>query len=237
MKWAHELRNQSATLPPVLRRNSLDYKAWKVRTKGCGTIGDARISALLEALESECSATDRAFVSGLRRPAFGGRCGCCVLPWLGAGSAERAELAACTKADLDLFCHLNATTVYKVCKRIDKKACGGGAGVARRWLHRTRAARRYRFMGGAQVAELRLRLPAQCPVCLEAVPSVAVAWCGHHLCVPCVRALHGIAPGARGTLENLVTDARDKGRAGRAARCPMCRARDPFRQMSLLKFP
>ena len=208
MKFAHRWPSEIAGLPPDLRAACIDYRGWKKRIKR----GDIEVVA---ALERECGRVDAAFIAALA--ALRPRCLGCFhsLPAQGGRGARTTDLLR--------FARANSLCVYKVCKRADKRTKGTGPGC-RGWLVGVRKERRFRFMGGPELATLELELDEEsakdegwvCPICTEGGKGALVLRCGHALCVDCALRHAGVRH-LRGQLHNVFANAKRDGS------CPFCR--------------
>lgn len=160
------------------------------------------------------------------------------------------------------FAALNRTTVYKVCKRIDKAAAAAEAATGAaadgadpkkawlRWYADTRRSGLFAFMGGMQVSHLELALgrrPAHCPICFaegapathgadatDLHPTFVVPICGHELCTDCVTRMYG----SKGKLHNLVhTYTATHAMTDVGMHCCVCRHYAPFRRSMPFRRP
>jgi hypothetical protein len=128
------------------------------------------------------------------------------------------------------LCQWNAKTLYKICKKLQKKL----QVPAMAWYTRTLAHHTFHFAGSARSAFLLHQLnPSEtsCPICMEGGGETRT-WifqrCGHVLCKDCVVkyfALHRM----KGTLYNLLAHVNP------IATCPLCRMKYPFDQCIITK--
>ena len=225
MKWGKTFVARRALLQdPKLRAACIDYRALK--KVPAGQVGRSR-------LERDCRGADAALRSRLRSIDGSSSRALFFFPCLGRSGADPAAVS-----ELLEFLQLNATTLRKICKRVDKAGggsrhghadAGAGAGA---WLHACTERRAYGFLDPTIRTRLRLRLPRRghdddCPVCFEplAGDDCAVLPCGHPLCRRCVCAMCRVSE-LRGRLHNVLSFARYHGR-GAAVTCPLCRTRCP----------
>lgn len=177
-----------------LGAHTLSYDAWKKRIKNPTT--HFRNNWHLY-LANECAAIDDRIFS----PRLFEVC-CCM------GQALTPE-------EKLLVSDLNKQTLYKICKRIDKKllptptcapSCTNACArtqTATQWRQQAIATHAFRFLGCPELARTRLATqtaPSECPVCLENLdPGTATVLpkCFHAMCPDC---------------------------SPRCKRCPVCRA-------------
>ena len=160
MKWSHVLSEKLGLLPLSLQQASISYKKWKKHTKN-GSCND-----IVKELEKDCKRTDETFKK--------------VYSAISKGSCFFTYFS---KDDIKLFVDLNKTSIYKVCKRIDKKI--SPAPDARSWLQNSMKSHMYQFMGGWRITSLSINLPVECPLCMDGSERVAISKCGHFMCTQC----------------------------------------------------
>ena len=127
-------------------------------------------------------------------------------------------------------CEINSMTLFKVCKKLDKKL-----GVpAMKWYSDHLAKHEFLFTGSGALTLLRFNNEAvykECPVCLDNKDTWLVMRCGHCICWSCANTywkLYNI----NGTLHNklaVVTYKND-------ARCPLCRIGTPWKGMGQIVY-
>lgn len=202
MKWCHVLSSKLSGLPASLQEASINYKGWKRLTKTGFT------QKMIRQLETECKRVDAVFKSSYNRLGA-----CCF--------------TSCSKDDLKLFVELNKTSVYKLCKRIDKKVspCPG----ARCWLQTAMSSHAYQFMGGWRATSLFVHLPAECPLCMDRVENIAISVCGHFMCMQCLFSFYKLER-YNGMLHNVISHVENLA----ASRCPICREPRPYSRVHLL---
>lgn len=96
------------------------------------------------------------------------------------------------------ICDLNKTTLYKICKKIDKQMLKGRGREARSWYENACSKRLFRFLGGQEIAKIKVQMgmiDPECPVCWETIVlpndskfqnlDIFVTRCGHVFCSVC----------------------------------------------------
>lgn len=214
MKWAHTLVKRSEALPDWMRDKCISYKDWKKRFKKavCRVETDDFIS---RSILLDCKRVDRAFVKAYKE-AFEPSPFSCIV--------GRADVAS--RDQILLFAELNATTLRKICKRIDKRL--QSKVVFRSWLNGIRSKCVYEFLGGWRKSSLSIEVPAECPICLEDCDRIAIARCGHYICERCLSRIYEFS-GRNGTMNNLIQTCEER----RRSHCPQCRVPNPFYNMCI----
>jgi hypothetical protein len=191
-------------LPDTLKSACIMYKKWKKVAKRNESVDVGK------ELSRECMRVDKLFqrcYNRLEHPScFSSEC--------------------CSRDDIRLFAELNKTCLYKICKRLDKRMAPSPH--AREWLEKIKTRHVYDFLGGMKMASLEISLPAECPICLEAVDRVAISRCGHYVCLSCLGSMYHMR-GRRGTLMNLI----GYDESLHPSFCPLCRMRKPFMDLKI----
>lgn len=200
MKFMRSWLEMFMELPDYMRGACVSYKKWKKIAK-TGSVSD-----IIPQLEKECRRVEKLFIRGLDDS------GC---SW---------RIMPCTHADLLKFAHMNERCIYKVCKRLDKRMSPSPGAQA--WLRKQKTELIYKFMGSCELTCLSIKLPEECGVCLEMVDKVAIAKCGHYLCVNCLANMYHMN-GRKGTFQNLIMY--DDYLSNKA--CPFCRVKRPFERV------
>jgi hypothetical protein len=196
----------SNKLPILLSENCLDYKRWKKYAKR-----PPDNSNIVRLLEHECERVDSVFRKHYRR---------CV-------RTKRSCLCqsnSVCKEDILLFAELNRNTLYKICKRLDKRVSPKPMTID--WLVRVRKELKFKFICGVEATTLNMTFPTKCPVCFDDVNEVVISKCGHILCVTCLESMYEMN-GVKGTYHNIIS-CKD---SEKARRCPSCRTYRPFDKM------
>lgn len=200
MKFMRSWLEMFLELPDCMRGACVSYKKWKKIAKN-GSSED-----IIPQLEKECRRVEKVFVRGLEDSG-------CV--W---GSIKYS------RQDLLKFAQMNNMCLYKVCKRLDKRMMP--APGAQAWLRKTKTELTYKFMGSGEMTCLSIKLPVECGVCLEMVDKVAIAKCGHYVCVDCLANMYHMN-GRKGTFQNLIMY--DDYLSHKP--CPFCRVTRPFEKL------
>lgn len=222
MKYRRTWTSLHSQLPRDLQSSCIDYKKWKKAIKRLQQEQEQQSDGsrdLLRLLEAECAEVSRVFVGSAKRRRRTTKAGD-DQPLL------QKCLPRCLPRCLDpesvrMYAELNRTCLYKICKKLDKKA--SPAPRALEWMARAGRELRFAFMGGKELTSLRMSLPTECPVCLEERDEVAISRCGHVVCIACLEIMYDMR-GRKGTFHNLI-DARD---GSRSTTCPLCRKARPF---------
>lgn len=202
MKYAKELSKTIQRLPPTFQDSSLDYKAWKKRCK------NTDLSEAMVLLRSECDRVESLFASSYDL-------------W----SSPPSSIFPCFRQNkvtpdpqhLLLYAEVNAKTVYKICKRLQKVTRDP---TPMSWLTSLRASHIFEFLGGHHTTRLQLRLHGEtleCPICAEDVnhQTTLIYQCGHHACMSCA-IQYAKAPHPHGRWYNVLSYAQRWS-------CPYCR--------------
>lgn len=223
MHWNRILQEKLSQLPDSLKSRCIDYKLWKKSTKSSVLFDDF----IIVELYTTCKRVDKVFqriFSDLHDKISLSKC----IAWISFCSEKEKY----TVEELLIFAQINKTTVYKICKRIDKRINRrGDKGNALSWLCDMKMQHKFQFMGGAKLTVLEMTAnsttPIECPICLENVDQVVVSHCGHYMCLECVFSLCKIQNRYTGYLYNILSF-RDK------TICPMCRAWNPFENFMVI---
>lgn len=204
MKWGHVLSNNLGLLPAALQQASINYKKWKKYTK------NSSCNDIVKELETDCKKTDETFKK----------------------SYDNLYKTSClcrsfSKEDLRLFVDLNKTSIYKICKRIDKKLIPSPH--AKTWLQICMSLHTYQFMGGWRVTALSIKLPVECPICLDNTGRIAISRCGHFMCIECLFRFYEIGK-HKGTLLNVISHYDN----AKLSKCPICRITRPYSKIHIL---
>lgn len=194
MKFQKELATTAQTfLNPLLSQTCIPYKQWKKAIKG----KQPRLYASwsLDDLEKQCQRVNTVFYreyARLVRPATSKHeswLPCCLAAGANTAVAPHPETPE-PKAQLLQYAEINATAVYKVCKKLEKTHTTPGA---MRFLEQIRTQHRYAFLGSDQTTRLRLDLEVprgtlenECPICFEDLAPAVVFPCGHYQCFECL---------------------------------------------------
>ena len=93
------------------------------------------------------------------------------------------------------LCDLNRKTLYKVCKKIDKRLLKQPSGsAAKDWFSKALEDRMFKFLGCRELRIIRLMVePEECPICFEDMDPqhVYVTRCCHVFCESCATKMWG----------------------------------------------
>lgn len=204
MKYAKQLAQDLLKIPVPLQDVSISYKQWKKR---CKQVPD--VCAALQLLVPELQRVEQCFLDLYKKWAH-------PRPML---LCFTKDPISCNNQDLLLFANMNATTVYKVCKRIQKTF---HTDLPMQWLVATRAAHVFSILGGCATGHLQLtsepKTKPECPICMEEERSkknpMMVFGCGHYACQSCSLRYAGVSH-LNGTWSNVIAYASKK-------ECPIC---------------
>lgn len=188
MKYKRQWLENISTLPPVLQELSINYKVWKKEKE----FTDAN----KQKLDSICRNIDRVLLNKQS-------CFC-------SSKFSKKEL-------LD-FIEINKMTLYKLCKRIDKR-CHSDMIT---WYRTCQ----YKFCKSQTINKLKLQLSmrkgvmSECYVCLDNKSHFVILSCGHYLCDTCYLRLCDIYK-LRGTTKNILSFVMFY--MPRRVSCPFCR--------------
>lgn len=246
VEWSDRMANlqqRGACCGSLIPNGCIDYRSWKKRIK-FSTVDDRQLAALKHTLELQISAANKTFIK-------------CLSDLLVFQSSSPVTLTSMVDTMVDCFRHrptesiscdwgalheytcLFQKTVYKLCKRIDKRAHLDGAMVA--WFRARQTTRMYAVLSShapfRRLIELRSNTVGDeygttCPICLDdGCAQLIILLCGHVICKICVLQLVG-APQKRGRLQNIIDDAvyhsTQPDVMQRRLACPMCREPYPF---------
>jgi hypothetical protein len=197
MKYGKKWRQDISELPTNARQVCIHYKCWKERIANCERSNWSQI------LEEECMMVDKYIFEKKFR-----------IPFLCCGNMITPE------AKLKM-CEFNTRTLYKVCKKLDKKL----QVPAMEWYTHAIHTQKYKFVRSSQRTYLELvvaQFPQECPICLcEDIKTWVIMRCGHYFCIGCIIKMWRLH--TRGTVHNilLATNLTYK-------TCPICQVKDPI---------
>lgn len=173
MKYAKEFNQVIQTLPPAFQDTLVNYKIWKKRCKNI-TLPEAIVL-----LKSECDAVEHVFSSNYKLWSHP--------PTIIATCFRSSKVTPSDPQTLLLYAEVNAKTVYKICKRLQKVMHDP---MPMNWLTALRSSHKFEFLGGHHTAHLQLRQQGkqlECPICTDDVchNCMLIYQCGHYACVSC----------------------------------------------------
>jgi hypothetical protein len=219
MKFGKQWTRDFLVLPVELQSHAINYIAWKKATR------ESQINIEhLERLERDI------VKAGLILSSHRHSNNCCF-----TFCFKKKKIHPITTDDIKKYMELNAITLRKLCKRLDKRLHVG----ATQWL-RVNA---WRFDICSPLIKLKV-FPFECPICLDTSTDVIVTDCSHVFCTECVRKM--ILYGANEKthvhsyhveIEAIICYARSQVLCGKwnITKCPICRLADPFRRRPLVR--
>lgn len=212
MKYSKKLKQDLQSIPSSLRDNCISYKVWKKRCNAV-TSHFQDVQDAISALSTECAMVDKYFRI-LYRQWLKSKTNSCfhLLHTLCSRTNDDMQF---TITDILNYATINATTTYKICKKLQKayKTCDSVT-----WLTETRALHMYAYMGSKHLTHLKLVMKHsfECPICMEEDKTeLFVLKCGHFACTKCTLEYAGVH-NMNGTWFNLLKCAHKKD-------CPFCR--------------
>jgi len=217
MKYAKKWKEDIASLPPFLRKDSINYKVWKKQIKRSNfqSIHDA-----IASLQKECKKVDKTFCKCFSQ---------CTKSYV-----AHASCFGCTHpshhpntsiTSLQHYVTLNATTVYKISKKLSKTFASD---IATSWLEAVRTRNVFQFISGPYKAYMNMMVNKiiECPICLndssdiERVTQFFILSCGHVVCADCAFAVT--------STQNIYGTWYNRFRNARNTVCPVCRSNTAF---------
>jgi len=210
MKWCKTLSNSTKHLPKVLQNTMIDYKKWKQLTrKNSDIIFD---DMLQQKLIKECCLVDRIFKKIYSNMSF---FTCCTQKY--------------TNKEIILYSELNRTTLYKICKRINKNSMIPKLN-ALTWYNAIRKSHKFQFLGGQKLSALQLQIDKLCPICFEKSDKIAISICGHWMCISCLKNYYNITH--HGTIYNTI--AAQNLNEKNSKKCHICRYTNPYSKILII---
>lgn len=172
MKFSNQWKTSVEALPDYLQSYVLVYKKWKKMSKFI-----TNNEELLNRLTLEANDVDNILKHYINK-------------------IYKKQLLACVSSkpldinDIYNFAVLNKITLYKICKRLDKRH---NCRIFREWLNNNY--NKYIFNTGLYMTKLYLDNPkinhddVECPICYDSIKTdkpFIILECGHVLCLDCV---------------------------------------------------
>lgn len=215
MKYSKKLKQDLQSIPSTLREKCISYKAWKKRCNSL-TLHFQNVQDALSSLSTECTIVDKYFRLLYQQwlKSKNNTCFHLLHTLCSIVRTRTNEKMHFTIADILNYATINATTTYKICKKL-QKAYKTGESVT--WLTETRALHMYAYMGSKHLTHLKLVMKdsVECPICMEDKTELFVLKCGHFACTTCTLEYAGVHD-MNGTWFNLLKYAHKK-------ECPFCR--------------
>ena len=102
---------------------------------------------------------------------------------------------ALSDTELLSICDINHRTLYKLCKKIDKKLVRDGEESAKKWYKWVCDTNAYKFLGCRELDNIKLNItPVECPICFEKVTgsNSYIPKCSHICCKECANHWHNV---------------------------------------------
>lgn len=211
MKYSKKLKQDLQSIPSHLKDKCISYKIWKKR---CNAITShfKDVQDAIAALSTECAMVDRYFRLLYQQWRKSKNTTCFHLLHTLCRTNDNMHF---TIADILNYATINATTTYKICKKLQKAYKSHHATT---WLTEIRAHHMYAYMGSKHLTHLELVMKhsCECPICMEEDKTeLFIFQCGHFACTKCTLKYAGVS-NMNGTWFNLLKYAHKKD-------CPYCR--------------
>jgi hypothetical protein len=204
MKYGKYWKTQIADLPQQLQQTSLSYKNWK---KIEGNDDNS-----LPILTKQCTIASKTIIEYIKN------------------DSKPLSIFQCKRRTFNIsqlyqYALLNKETLYKICKRLDKK---NNSSQYKRWLREHY--NDFAFNSGIYYKKIELennRFSSsleECPICLEEINDKTpffITNCGHMICYPCTLLMFNITPKYRGRISVLINR---RILYGSEQCCPVCRS-------------
>lgn len=232
MKFGKYWTKHNEELPKNLQQKTVCYKKWKKTTP------EIHSENILKNLEDECIIASNTVIEGVKPKKNISALSCiCSMQYQSFDTIQLYQYAL-----------LNKQTLYKICKRLDKKfkctqyktwlqnhyndfAFNGGMYYTKLLLESESeyfSGKHSKYYEGSSASELRrIFLESsenECPICLDSsgkLPFI-ITNCGHMICYPCTLLMYNITPKYRGRLSVLINRRNMYDDNQRC--CPVCRS-------------
>ena len=207
MKFGKYWKKHNEELPNKLQQKTLCYKKWKK------TNTEIHSENIIQNLTDECTIASNTIIEGVKH-----KKNISALSCMFNGNYQSFDTI-----QLYQYALLNKQTLYKICKRLDKKfECT----QYKTWLQNHY--NDFAFNGGMYYTKLSLESESEptlneCPICLDSgnLPFI-ITNCGHMICYPCTLLMYNITPKYRGRLSVLIN--RRNMYDDNQHCCPVCRS-------------
>lgn len=219
MKYSKEWKDKITIFPDSLINSSINYKKWKKILKS----NDNNIDVLLNTLEQECRKLDIIFKNLYKHVIF-------HRWWY----REHIDINIVLE-----YAQLNTRTIYKLCKKINKKLISKNA---TKWLNNRVKLHTYAFLGSHMTRYLEYIVGRndnvnnlECPICFHEKiendnTSYLILPCGHEICFECALQQTKMTT-YKGTWFNLLASANPID-----CKCPICRMPMAFQMTRQIEF-
>lgn len=234
MKFGKYWTEHNDELPKKLQQKTLSYKKWKKTTP------EIHSENILQNLTDECTIASNTIIESIKNKKKQSLS--CIF---------NINYQSFDTIQLYQYALLNKQTLYKICKRLDKKfectqyktwlqnhyndfAFNGGMYYTKLYLESNSeylSGKSSKYSEGSSASELRRIFiessENECPICLEGMETSGnlpfiITNCGHMICYPCTLLMYNITPMYRGRLSVLI-DRRNMDN-GNEQCCPVCRS-------------
>jgi len=230
MKFGSVWRHTMATMPTHLRDACLDYKKFKKLSKE-PTTSVPIIKAILDGDLHRTTHIFQTHLSGLqsRSPPTPSTFLCSLFkkPCVTIAT-DSFPPTSISPNELYRFATFNTTTLYKICKRLDKRH---QSTLFTQWYRKAINDKAIAFVNKNVQSYLAIHAsssnasslpPEECPICFEdPTKDGLILDCGHILCTRCVLSMLGVSHRTKGTLHNLISHGTFYNPT--RAKCPICR--------------
>ena len=193
----------------------LSYDMWKKRIKNPSSHFKLNWRWYLN---NECTTIDNALFSTIELPM-----------WLQVAMGTCCNKRPLTSKEIIRISEVNKTTLYKICKKLDKLLLPSlkQSGAAMEWYIKVVSQHKYKFLGGAELARIRIDMgldKSECPICLDDKVNnddVLILSCGHIICTACALCHWPVAKASSNSNISPVSWKRHWRKCN--ASCPLCR--------------
>lgn len=220
MKYGKEWSLLRRSLPDGCRSNLIDYINWKEKTRQYD-------DGFLSEIELECDNIDKFYSTCVRR--------------LMKNKNGNTELGKEYTADnVDDLITINKKTLYKLCKRFDKKS--GLDKVFSFWFQNI-AKNKYKFLKTdlyQKYIDWKVNKTKEtCPICLEKdYDTFVIQKCGHIICTPCISTMasscrrnQNQGNALKGTTHNIIKNFQFYN----ICACPLCRTKKALSEFIIIR--
>lgn len=208
MKFGKYWKKYNEELPNKLQQKTLCYKKWKKTTP------ETHSENILQKLADECTIASNTIIEGVQN-----KKNISTLSCMFNGNYQSFDTI-----QLYQYALLNKQTLYKICKRLDKKFESTQYKI---WLQNHY--NDFAFNNGLYYTKLSLESNSEptmneCPICLDTTGNLPfiITNCGHMICYPCTLLMYNITPKYRGRLSVLINRRNLYDENERC--CPVCRS-------------
>lgn len=220
MKYGRLWKDKFSTIHDDLKDTCINYKSWKKRMK--------THQFCLKELQIELFDKNKLFITRtkmLLKPN-----NCMFRFCLNKNPSYQVR-------DLIEVANMNATSLSKLCKKVDKKTHNV---IAKQWLCKIKSLHNVHFFNGLILSRLMFHTNDtsivfdECPICFtdcsEKTPFL-ISRCGHYVCIQCLLQMFNSAR-IKGTLQNILLY--NEYHNGVRLCCPICRYPEAYKHITKL---